>query len=55
VDDEVGSEFFSFVGGGRVLGFEIAMFLHAGEFDHAAELDFAPLSAAGGLAQRFDK
>ena len=50
VDDEVGSEFFPFVGGCCVLGFEITVFLHAGEFDHAAELDFAPLPAAGGLA-----
>ena len=54
-DDEVGAEFFAFVGGGAVLGFEIAVFLHAGEFDHAAELHFAPLAAAGGLAEGFDE
>ena len=54
-DDEVGAEFFAFVGGGAVLGFEIAMFLHAGEFDDAAELHFAPLAAAGRLAQGLDE
>ena len=31
------------------------MLLHAGEFHHAAELDLAPLPAAGRLAQRFDQ
>ena len=39
----------------RVLGFEIAVFLHAGEFDHALELHFAPLAAAGRLAERLDE
>lgn len=53
--DEVWAEFFAFVGGGGVLDFEVAMFLHAGEFDDAAELHFAPLSAAGGLAEGFDE
>jgi hypothetical protein len=38
-----------------VLDLEIAVFLHAGEFDHAAELHFAPLAAAGGLAEGFDE
>ena len=54
-DDEVGAEFFTLVGGGAVLDFEIAMFLHASEFDDAAELHFAPLATAGGLTERLDE
>lgn len=61
-DDEVGSEP-AVVGGGGGLLVEVAVFEHAGQFDDALELDFAPASAdlwgaegldeAGGFAVEF--
>jgi hypothetical protein len=54
-DDEVGRSRLPSSWWNAVLGFEIAVFLHAGEFDHAAELHLAPLAAAGRLAQRLDE
>ena len=53
--DQVGPQALAFVGGGGVLGFKIAMLLHAGEFHDPPQLHFPPLAAADRLAQRLDQ
>ena len=54
-DDEVGAEAAAFGVGSGGLGDEVAILDHAGHFDDAAELHFAPLAAADRLAEGFDE
>ncbi len=54
MNDEVGTQF-AILAFDRLLFTKIAVIEHAGEFDHAPQLDLAPTAAHGRLSQRTDE
>src|SRR5205085_6544935 len=54
LDDDIGTKA-AIVAVERTLFLEIAMFEHAGEFDHPLQLDLAPAAANAGTFERVDQ